>query len=83
MSEKTEKPTPKRLRDARKKGQVPKSKEIATCAVIVGLFVYFWFFFDTYLERLKYMALIPTQNYHLPFDQALVNCAKTGKSLIS
>jgi type III secretion protein U len=78
VSEKTEKPTPKRLRDAREKGQVAKSKEIATCAVVVGLFAYFWFFFDTYLERLKYMALIPAQNYLLPFDQALINCAKTG-----
>lgn len=78
MSEKTEKPTPKRLQDARKKGQVAKSKEIVTCAVIVGLFGYLWMFFDAYLERLKHLIVVPAQYYHLPFGQALIRCAKTG-----
>ena len=35
-SEKTEQPTSKKLREARKKGQVPKSKELATAAVILA-----------------------------------------------
>lgn len=35
-SEKTEEPTSKKLREARKKGQVPKSKELATAAVILA-----------------------------------------------
>jgi type III secretion protein U len=35
--EKTEEPTPKKLRDARKKGQVVKSKEVAPVAVFVAL----------------------------------------------
>ncbi|NOJ23293.1 EscU/YscU/HrcU family type III secretion system export apparatus switch protein [Vibrio coralliilyticus] len=42
MAEKTEKPTQKRLRDARKKGQVIKSNEIVTgfqMAVILGYFI--------------------------------------------
>ncbi|GLT19977.1 EscU/YscU/HrcU family type III secretion system export apparatus switch protein [Vibrio zhanjiangensis] len=42
MAEKTEKPTQKRLRDARKKGQVVKSPEIVTglqMAVILGYFL--------------------------------------------
>ncbi|MBU2898930.1 EscU/YscU/HrcU family type III secretion system export apparatus switch protein [Vibrio hepatarius] len=42
MAEKTEKPTQKRLRDARKKGQVVKSPEIVTgfqMAVILGYFI--------------------------------------------
>jgi len=34
--EKTEDATPKRLRDARKKGQVAKSKDLSTVAVMVG-----------------------------------------------
>lgn len=78
MSEKTEQPTPKKLQDAKKKGQVAKSKEIVTCAVIVGLFGYVWGFFDAYLERLKHLIVIPAQYYQLPFGQALVRCAKTG-----
>lgn len=71
MSEKTEKPTPKRLKDAREKGQVAKSKEIATCAVIVGLFAYLWGFFEKYLQRLQYLVLSPAQHYREPFDQAM------------
>lgn len=36
MTSKTEKPTPKKLRDARKKGQVAKSKDLAKAAVFCG-----------------------------------------------
>lgn len=32
--DRTEKPTPKRLRDARKRGQVPRSRELSTAAVV-------------------------------------------------
>lgn len=35
--EKTEQPTPKKIRDARKKGQVAKSKEVVSTALIVAL----------------------------------------------
>ncbi len=37
--EKTEQPTPKRLREARKKGQVFKSKDFEAVAVFIGVFV--------------------------------------------
>ena len=33
--EKTEQPTPKKLRDAKKKGQVPRSKELNSMTVMV------------------------------------------------
>ncbi|MBF0106025.1 MAG: type III secretion system export apparatus subunit SctU [Deltaproteobacteria bacterium] len=36
--EKTEQATPKRLRDARKKGDVPKSKDLSTVAVMIIVF---------------------------------------------
>ena len=35
-TEKTEEPTPKRLREARRKGQVPKSRELGTAAVLLA-----------------------------------------------
>lgn len=42
--ERTEEPTPKRLADARKQGQIPRSREFNTLAVllagIIGIFVY-------------------------------------------
>lgn len=34
--ERTEDPTPKRLADARKKGQIPRSKDLGTAAVLMG-----------------------------------------------
>ena len=34
--EKTEKPTPKRLQDARKKGQVAKSQEVSSALILIG-----------------------------------------------
>lgn len=40
MSEKTEQPTPKRLRDAREKGQVARSQEIPSAAVVLTLILY-------------------------------------------
>jgi type III secretion protein U len=41
MSEKTEKPTPHKLREARKKGQVAKSVEITSGVQLVALLAYF------------------------------------------
>lgn len=39
--EKTEQPTPKRLRDARQKGDVPKSQEVPSAAIVLCIFGYF------------------------------------------
>jgi type III secretion protein U len=39
--EKTEQPTAKRLRDAREKGQVSKSQEIPSAAIVLALLLYF------------------------------------------
>ena len=50
--EKTEQPTGKRIEDARKKGQVPRSKEVGTFAVlmsgVIGLWVFNSFFRDAF-----------------------------------
>jgi flagellar biosynthetic protein FlhB len=37
--DKTEKPTPKKLSDARKKGQVPRSRELSTAAVVLAVLI--------------------------------------------
>lgn len=76
MSQKTEKPTPKKLRDAQKKGQVAKSKEIAATTAIISLFAYFWIFFDDYVERSKYIIQAPAAYFDQPFDQALSSLSK-------
>ncbi len=41
-SEKTEKATPKKLRDARKKGQVAQSKDVAPALIMLFGALYFW-----------------------------------------
>lgn len=68
--EKTEKPTPKRLRDARKKGQVAKSREISSTANVIGIFVFFWIFSDHFLATCKSMILAASQAISQPFAQA-------------
>lgn len=72
-SDKTEQPTPKRLRDARKKGQVAKSKEVVSSAVITGVFVYLWIGRDFMLKNLKEMVLLPTSLYGMEFGDALAS----------
>ncbi|MGL4601396.1 MAG: EscU/YscU/HrcU family type III secretion system export apparatus switch protein [Plesiomonas sp.] len=44
MSEKNEKPTEKKIKESRKKGQVIKSKEITSGIQLASIFVYFYFY---------------------------------------
>lgn len=71
MQTKTEHPTPKRLRDARKKGQVAKSREIGSAAAITAAFCVLWAGYDTFLEQAKEMVLLPPRFYELTFTEAL------------
>ncbi|WP_461833077.1 type III secretion system export apparatus subunit SctU [Desulfothermus sp.] len=73
MSEKTEQPTPKRLRDARKKGQVAKSREVTSTAVIVGLFGYIICGGSIILHTFKELILLPSQYYRVEFNEGLKN----------
>lgn len=70
--EKTEQPTPKKLRDARKKGQVAKSKEICSAAIIAGLFLTLWTAGEYYLTRFQVLMLTPVKFLGIPFEQALI-----------
>ncbi len=45
-SSKTEKPTPHKLREARKKGQVARSKDLASTVNICCMFLYIWLIWD-------------------------------------
>ncbi|MBN1206788.1 MAG: EscU/YscU/HrcU family type III secretion system export apparatus switch protein [Myxococcaceae bacterium] len=53
MSEKTEKPSPKRLRDARRKGQIPRSRLLSSSAVTLGGVLGFTAFAPEGFARLK------------------------------
>ena len=68
MSEKTEDPTPKRLRDQRKKGQVAQSKEVASTALIVSIFAFLAIMSGFYYEKIEEMILLPATQLGPDFD---------------
>lgn len=68
--EKTEKPTPKRLRDAREKGQVAKSKEVVDTFLVIGLTIYTFVALDYMIERLAALMVISDQILGIDTPQA-------------
>jgi len=71
MSEKTEEPTPKKIKDARKKGQVAHSKELVSTAMLLSTYGLFFAFGYHFVTELKNLIAIPALFYELPFKEAL------------
>ena len=66
--EKTEQPTSKKLEDARKEGQVAKSKEVANAAGILALFLIVRFYAGTLGEGfVNYFRGECTMRFRMPF----------------
>ena len=61
--EKTEKATPKKKQDSRKKGQVAKSQDVNTAVVLLSVFLFMMFFGKTMTERLIGVLRHSLQNY--------------------
>lgn len=55
-AEKTEKPTDQKLKDARKKGDVPRSKELPNIVILLYAFICFYLFGDKFLSGPKLSA---------------------------
>ncbi len=70
--EKTEQPTPKKLRDARKKGQVAKSQDVAAAALTVTCFVTISILWYTSVKEFQNLLSLPTQYYDVPFREAYI-----------
>ena len=51
-SQKTEQPTPKRLREAREKGNVAKSREFGTVFILISSLIIFYFYGKQFLHHL-------------------------------
>ncbi|MCP4745701.1 MAG: EscU/YscU/HrcU family type III secretion system export apparatus switch protein [Desulfobacteraceae bacterium] len=68
--EKTEKPTSKRLRDLRKKGQISKSREVVSAGCIVCTFALLWASSHYIFRHLKNMLFFPVQYFDKPFREA-------------
>lgn len=75
-SEKTEEPTDKKVKDARKKGQVAKSNDVNTAWLLVVTFGFFGFTKGFYYEKIAEMVILPTYYYDAPFDVALTEVLK-------
>jgi type III secretion protein U len=71
MSEKTEQPTPKKLREAREKGEVAKSKDFTQTALIVAFFAYSLANGQNITEQIGQMMVLPMDFIHTDFDQAV------------
>lgn len=54
--EKTEKPTPRRIDQAREEGNVPKSRELAIFAILILGFTGFWVFSNWFLSKIEALA---------------------------
>lgn len=71
QSEKTEQPTSKKLRDAREKGQVSKSQEVVSTAVVLTVFFYIWIGGEWILNNLLFMTSFPASLHGMAFLDAL------------
>lgn len=70
MSEKTEQPTAKRLRDSRKKGEVAYSKDFTQTVLIMAIFGYLLTGAGFMMEDLMEMILLPTTLMQMDFADA-------------
>ena len=61
MSEKTEEPTPKRIRDAREKGNIAKSQDVTSTLTLIGVFCYVGLGWSSHIDSLSELILIPSQ----------------------
>ncbi len=71
MSEKTEQPTSKKIRDARNKGQVANSKEVVSSLSILALLVLVNSQGDAWGQSIKALMLMPAKHYGQPFGDAV------------
>ncbi|MCR5814058.1 MAG: type III secretion system export apparatus subunit SctU [Desulfovibrio sp.] len=69
--EKTEQPTPKRLRDIRKKGQVAKSQDVASSLSVLSIALYLMVMGEEMQQTLLVLTQIPMRLMNLPFEEAL------------
>jgi type III secretion protein U len=71
VSDKTEPPTPKRLREAREKGQVAKSRDLVSALLFIVIFAILIGTSDTYVRSLGSLMMLPGDLYTLPFIVAV------------
>ena len=82
--EKTEQPTPKRLREAREKGDVPKSQDVAPALTVLALAIYLVVKGEDIFLHLQKMGEEVFSTIGLPFDHALgIAFASVGNAALN
>lgn len=81
MSGKTEQPTAKKLRDARKKGQVANSKEVTSTAAILALLGLAHSQGETWHQSVRALLLMPPRYYGQPFGEGVKAMIHAGFEL--
>lgn len=80
--EKTEQPTPKRLRDARLKGQVARSQEMVTTVSLLAIIAYLWLSWPSVYARLVLLFDSAASHATNDFDSHLIAALyEAGRSL--
>lgn len=74
-ADKTEKPTPKRIRDARKEGNVSKSRELTATVLTLGWLVAAWLLMGFMYSRISELFNQSLDAMQLPFREALLETA--------
>lgn len=75
MSDKTEQPTPKRIRDSREKGDICKGQDLAPAAVVLGITVYLIANAFSIYEAAAAMVETGFSVMTLPYEEAAGKCA--------
>ncbi len=73
MSEKTEKPTQKKIKDARKKGQVAKSNEVTTGVQLTAILLFFYFQGHALVSGMQEIISVTLLAINLPLERAFGN----------
>ena len=73
MTEKTEQPTPKKLRDAREKGDVPQSKEVGKALLLLGFVIYLTISGKQIVSSISNMVRWAGNHAYAPFSVVLDN----------
>lgn len=69
--EKTEEPTDKKIRDAREKGQVAKSMDVSSTALLIVVFAFLSIVKFDYVQQTMEMITLPSHYYNVTFEEAL------------
>lgn len=78
MAEKTEKASPQKLQQARKKGQISQSQDVPKLLIMLGVLETIFAMMDSSVMRLKNLMVLPLQRLDQPFTQAANEVAEAA-----